>query len=577
MISNSEDKAEVDVTKQGTEDPQKQEGENSEEEVLEAHTDEKDKKDKDPEPDGGRQADTSAEPGKKTEEADAGKETPEELVHQFKSILNREKEAGGTESKSPLSSIEQLKQADKNWGMRFTESSFQNSTFIINQDGGNTKAREPGENLLAVEDDREILKWCSEHYRDFYFSFFLAACILDRQPYSMIDHMAREIHQLFLQKGVERDEKEESSLIYKTRMAEILGLIEYQDFVRVRGIEVETDFLRLPDPQQAIQYLPLLIKEFPEIRLLLCDYLTKKIISTYWKRTDYMIISGCSEALSVVGAADLQFFNEQIIRRFLNERSSGTDFCLAGVLKRMYQMDPCRGFVKTCVMQWGQLRNNPHYVLASLYLCGMLGGQESLVRDIWKIVLEQVLEEVSVQEKPKDMRYSGMLAEFFDSGNRNISYYKGLIHAFYDKNAQAERDHDWRLREGVGLIFLLFIMSDLGNCEYRGMENGRKDMLSIRIMEKLDRKSGMELACLWALALQNRQWPREGWEVLEQYLGNYKAYDGEAVERLAFFFYWVRQALRNHQVDAFLQNCAVKGGKRAELASDIYKRLKRGE
>lgn len=502
---------------------------------------------------------------KESVEDKADSRTVEKLLSQFKAFSNRDK--AGENQEEPLTSIERLREAERNWGMRFSESSFQNPTFIINQ-GTNqdVKTTGLGENLLAVEDESEILKWCSEHYRDLCFSFFLAVCILDRQPYGKIDDMARELHQLFLPQVEEKDGIEESNRIYKTQMLKILGITEYLDFTKVRGVRLEVDFLRLPYPEQSVRYLQLLIKEFPEMRSVLCGYLTKKIIDVYRKNADYIIISGCSEALSVISAADLQFFNDQIIPQFLQRSSSGTDLCLAGVLKRIYHMDKCREYVVKCITQWGQLQNNPHCVLTSLYLCGMIGRQEFLVRDIWNIVLGQILNEISEQDESRRQRYFDILIELFESGSRNISYYKGVIHAFFDKLIQAERERDWGTLEGVSFIFLLFLMSDLGN---------KQDMLLVRIMGTLDQKTGKELSCLWAATLQNRQFPKEAWNVLECYLERYDTYDSQVIERIAFFFYWVNQALGNNQVDIFLKRCMAKNRKKTGLASDIYKRINR--
>jgi hypothetical protein len=495
----------------------------------------------------------------------------DDLLNRYKTSRKKEDSVDGEDS---VSQIEHLRQEFKNWGMKFAGSAIQNSTFVVNNMTYKENLKEDAKkNLLGETNEGELLTWCSEHYQDFHFAMFLAICILDRQPYQMIYQMARELHKIFVA-GIKKENDGKEDKIFKSQISEVLGIIGYTDLVYVRGVMTEVDFLRLPLHEQAEQYIQLMVKEFPELKYTLSDYLVKKVISVYGSRHNYIIISGCMEALAFIASSDLPFFNEQVIPRFLHQKMAGIDFCLAVLLGKLYNKSGCKSFVKACVVQWGQLKNNPHCSLAALYVCSMLGKQENLVRDIWTRILDRLIEELT-EESDVGESYFDILQEFFNSGNRNISYHKGVIHAFYMRisiaEKELERDH-WDL---LNLIFLLFIVEDYDNCNIsESKPDNEQDMIWIRIFQKLDKKTGQELTELWYLALDNRMCPKEVWDLLEDYLAKYKNYKNDDIERLAFFFYHINQRMGRNRGLLFLKECSKRSPHSIQIAEQIYNRIK---
>lgn len=288
------------------------------------------------------------------------------------------------------------------------------------------------------------------------------------------------------------------------------------------------------------------------------------------------MISGCMEALAFIAAADLQFFNGHIVTRFLRKKATEMDFCLSVLLGRLYHRRECRDFVKACVIQWGQLKNNPHCSLTALYVCSMLGKQENLVRDIWIRILDRLIEEFTEEfiEESTGRLYFDILPELFRSGNLDISYYKGVIHAFYIQIMAAEKKRERVRWEFLNLIFLLFIEEDYGNCDLSEGKPNKRDMVWIKIFKKLDRQTGEELTELWYLALDNRMYPREIWELLEAYLAEYQDYGTDDIEKLAFFFYHINQRMGRNRGLLFLKECWERSLHPNPMAKQIYNRIK---
>lgn len=497
------------------------------------------------------------------------KEEAEDLIGQYRDLLkkeNREKGEAGS------SSLDELREIDENWGMQFSKSVIRDSYFIINSNSKESGKKNRKNNILGTMNDREILEWSSEHYKDYIFAVFLAVCVLDCQVYEDILQMGRELQDILEAKN-HSDSTDTDIWNYKSRIRETLGLVEYRDKIYVRGTEQEADFLRLPSHEQSGYYIRLLIKEFPELKLMLGPYLVSKIFDTCRNRRNYLVVGGCTEALANIGNEDVLFFNTQILHLFLVKRTDEADYCLAMLLKQMYLMEQNRKYVITCAEQWGRITNNPHYPLTVLYLCGMLKDQEDFVWGVWETLLDTLLKEIMDGEALAENSYYLNLLEFFRSGNRQIGYYKGVIHAFYHKSRQMEKE---RKREKLHLLetlFLLLVMYDYDSCDLSCSLKRRRDMLWVELMEQMDGRTGRELTFLWAQALNNRKQHGEGWHILQMYLDKYESWDENDVGRLAFFFYWINQMLGNNQACSFLKKCMLKKQGRLLIAEKIYKRI----
>ena len=477
-----------------------------------------------------------------------------------------------------MSEVDLLRQIENNYGVSFFDSHVKNPLFIINQ-GGSAQhvSKEPGEDLLYKLDDAGIISWCSEHYKDSYFAMFLAVCILDRRPYSSIYEMAMELKERF---GVLADSAasntEKESLVFKSQFVKVLGIAEYRDDVIVRKEKIETDFLRLPSPELAGVYLQLLAREFPEIKQLLSDYLLRKITASRRNPGDNTTVKGCIDALTYLGAADLQYFDTTVIPQFFGIKTETADYCLAMILYQLYGMADYRQFVRSCVEHWGRLENSPHRTLTALYICGMVGDQTYVVRDIWISVLTSMIREMSQdQDSEHRLLYMQMLPELFRSGERKVKYYEGVIHAFsymVGRACEQKRRQDER---NLYDIFLLGIMDDFSRCSLRASGKRKQDMLWVRIFDRIGPKTREKLASLWAGALKSRMIPKIGWDILEQYLAENREADPEAIERLALFFRCINQTYGGSRGMEFLNRCARRGQDSSETAKKIYERLER--
>lgn len=497
------------------------------------------------------------------------------LQAQAESLL---KNRGVPESEDTMSDVDLLRQIENNYGVSFLGTHVQNPLFIINQGIQEQKiSKNPGEDLLYKLDDVGIISWCSEHYKDSYFAMFLAMCVLDRHPYSEIYEMAMEIKSCFMSLAEARTKDiTEEQLVFKSQFVKVLGIDEYRDDVVVRMQKIEADFLRLPSPKVAGIYLQLLAREFPEIKQFLSEYLFKKIISFRRNPKNNTVIKGCMNALTYLGAADLQFFDNNMIPWFLGEKTEMADYCLAVVLYQMYDMSGCRPFVRHCIEFWGKLRNSPHCTLTALYVCGMLGDQEYIVRDIWIRVLSRIIQEMSEDSGDRNgLLYMRFIPELFRSGERRIGYYKGVIHAFSYMIQNAVRERNWQDEMVLYNVFLLGIMDDFGRCNLKTSSHRKQDMLWIRMFEKIEQKTGNELTALWVGALKSRWMPQTGWKILEQYLAENQNAEGETVERLAFFFYCINRMYGSDRPMIFLEYCVRRGQGSAAVAGKIYERLER--
>lgn len=493
------------------------------------------------------------------------------LIHQYK--MNHEKNISGKDEEM-FSTVELLRQAEENWGMQFSGSRIENATFVVhNNPGTNSISKESKKNLLGVLNEKELLHWCSEHYRDMYFSMLLAVCILDRQPYQTIYLMAKELREIFVKSSADSEE-EDNGWFFKTDILDTLGLVGYTDNISVRNAAQEVDFLRLPVHEQAEKYIQLMVNEVPELKAALTKYLAGKIISVCKSRRNYMIVSGCIEALTFIAAADLPFFNDHIIPVFLKQKTAEMDFCLSVLLGKLYRKSACKDFVENCVVQWGRLKNNPHCSLTALNVCGLLGKQENLVRDIWIGILDRISDELMIGYPKSGMSYCDNLHDFFQSGNRNLSYYKGAIHAFTIQLKAAEADRAYDRWNFLVTVFLLFLIDDYNSCNVSGTGMKKKDMIWIRIFKKLDSRTGQELTKLWCLALDSRNAPKEVWKLLETYLSEYKDYTEDDIDNLAFFFYHINKGTGDNRALLFLKTCSEKGLHSAGIAGQVYKRIK---
>lgn len=504
----------------------------------------------------------------------ASSEKEDDLVNKFKNIRKSDNLENEEDS---ASMIQKLMQTEKNMGMKFSESKIENATFIINNhmpSDGSPQAKEH-RNLLCDTNRIEFLEWCSSHYQDLHFSMMLAVCILDRHPYQEIDKMARELHYVF-KKQTEEDDTQKVGWNFKSQIAEVLGVVEYTDFTSVREVQVEADFWRLPIHKLSEECIQRLVKEFPELKHALTRYLIKKIMEVFGSGHNYMIVSSCLEALAFIGSADLLFFNENVLKILLHQNSVGMDYCLSVLLVKLYAKSKCRKFVITCVEQWAKVKNQPHCSLVVLYVCSCIGGQEMLVRDIWMNILDKQVEEIldGCGNEKQGMSYFDMMRELFESGNRNFSYHKGVIHAFYLKGKKAEMERDWEKVKCLNLLFLLCLMDDYACCHVSGNQACHRSMVWLSILRKLDEKTGKELIHLWCSALNNRIYPKEGWDILERYLAEYENYDLNDVEGLAFFFYHMNQQMGKDRGLYFLKRCAERKRNPIILAGQIYKRIK---
>lgn len=493
----------------------------------------------------------------------------ENLVNQYRKRKAAENDTG---EENDASTIEQLRQIEINRGMQFSGSYIDRATFII--DGTESQAqltKVKTINLIGEKDEGKFLEWCVNHYQDFNFSMLLALCILDRQPYQTIYQMARELREI-LSNPSDEDKVDKKRWISKSHIAETLGIIQYSDITLVRGVEQEVEFMRFPVHEQAEQYIRLLVNEFSELRYMLTKYLTEKIIGIYGSRHNYIVISGCMEALAYIGMTDLQFFNDQIIPRLLQKKNIGMDYCVSVLLGKLYRKKECRNFVKTCVVQWGQLKNNPHNLLTALYVCSALGRQEALVCDIWMNVLEQLVDELMTGNVLGKISYMDMLRGLFKSGDRNISYYKGVIHAFHMQTLQAEKNWEREKLHYINTFFLLFLLEDYAGCDVSGLKSNKRDMIWIGIFQKLDEKTGKELTGLWHRVLDSRDYSKESWKLLEDYLNEYQNYSDDDIERLVFFFYHIDRKIGNNQGIFFLKECAEKNEK--SIAKHVYEKIR---
>lgn len=515
-----------------------------------------------------RNQDKEPETEKNSGESDQSKEVKEkaeDLIGNYKGLLEKEKE-----EQSP---VEQLREILENWGMQFSQSTIRNSTFIINQNSKEIKKKKADQkDILGTMDDRKILEWGSEHYKDYIFAVFLAVCILDCQTYENILVMGEELHDVI---GRKKDEEPSDMGIcnYKSKIRETLGVIEYRDKVYVRGIEQETDFLCLPSHKQSGHYIRLFVKEFPGLKRLLGSYLAAKIFETCKNRRNYLVVGGCTEALANIGDEDVTFFNTRILPLFFEKRTDEADYCLAMLLKQIYLMGQNRKYVITCAEQWGRITNNPHYPLTVLYLCGMIKNQENFVWGVWETLLNVLVKEIESGAIFAVNSYYINLREFFRSGNKELSHYKGVIHAFYNKIKAAQKEGKREETDILGTLFLLLILNDYQDCDLSGTTKKKRRMLWVEMMEQLDRKTGQELVFLWKQALKHRQHPREGWNILRLYLDKYESWCEEDLEKLAFFFYQINEALGNDQAYSFLKKCMLKSWGKLLVAEKIYERI----
>ncbi len=498
-------------------------------------------------------------------------EAKDDLINQYRKSIEAENTA---DADNVASTIELMRQAEINRGMQFSGSYIDRATFIMSASEHQVQpAKEPSVNLLGETDKEKFLLWCVEQYQNFCFSMLLAVCILDRQPYQTIYQMARELQDILSDTTVEADD-EKKDWISKSNIVATLGIIQYSDITSVRGVDLEVEFLRLPVHEQAEHYIQLMVNEFSELKSILTKYLTEKISKTYGTKHNYIVISGCMEALSYIGMTDLQFFNDQIIPRFLLRKNICMDYCVAVLLGKLYKKRESRDFVKACTVQWGQLKNNPHNLLAALYVCSILGNQENLVHDIWMNVLDQLVEELINGKSLGKISHIDMLQGLFKSGNRNISYYKGVIHAFHMQILRAENNWEQEKLHLLNTIFFLFLFEDYVSCNISENKSSKREMIWIKIFQKLDTRTGKELTDLWCMLLDSNEYSKECWKLLEDYLEEYQNYEYTDVEILTFFFYHINYKLGNNQVIYFLEECTKKSEKTLPIAMQIYEELK---
>lgn len=497
----------------------------------------------------------------------------EDWVNQYKKSRNLENDA---DSENDSIIVEQMRQAEVNWGMQFSGSHIDRATFIIDNNRPLVPPMITNDvtvNLLGEKDEGKFLQWCVAHYMDFNFSALLAVCILDRQTYRTIYQMAKELQEI-LSESAKENEEVKKEWISKSQLAKTLGVIQYSDVTLIRGIESTVDFLRLPVHEQAEHIVCLLINEFSELKCLLSRYLINKITQIYGSKHNYMVISGCMEALSYIGIADLEFFNDQILPGFLHKRKISMDYCVSVLLGKLYRKEEFKEYVQTCVVQWGQLKNNPDNLLVSLYVCSMLGNQEYLVCDIWMNVLDELIKEFLTGNSLGSMSHIERLQGLFKSGNRNISYYKGVIHAFYKKMQQEEQHWNRYKISFLNTIFFLFLFEDYASSNVSGRKANRRTMIFIHIFQKLDEKTGKELTNLWCRVLQSRENAKECWKLLEDYLKNYEDYNDSDIEMLGFFFYHINRKMGDNQAIYFLKECVKENGQIIPLARQICKMIK---
>lgn len=504
-----------------------------------------------------------------SEKSESSPNSKEDLIDQYKRSRTSESD---TDSGNDASEIDQIRLAVENWGMQFANSHFDRPEINIYNSIPPTQLTEDTTiNLLGEQDKDEFLKWCIKHYQEFSFSILLAVCILDRQPYQEIYQMATELQKILAESA---DEDDHSNLISKSHIIETLGLILYSDITRVRGVDLEVEFVCLPNHEQAEKYIQLLINEFSELKYMLTKYLTEKISKLYGNRHSYIVISGCIEALSYIGMADLQFFNNQILPRFIQKGNIGMDYCVSVLLEKLYSRRECRDFVKACTVQWGKLRNNPHNLLISLYVCSKLGKQETLVRDIWMNALNQLTEELITGNFLGKISHINMLQGLFKSGNRNISYYKGVIHAFHIQMLQAERNWEKEKLYLLNTVFLLFLYEDYSSCNVSEYHSRKRDMIWVGIFPKLDGVTGKELTDLWCRILSSKEHSKDSWKLLEDYLDEYQNYEDSDVDKLVFFFYHINRRLGHDQGIYFLRECTEKSEKPMSIVKRVYKKIK---
>lgn len=490
-------------------------------------------------------------------------------------ILNYFKEALGKQGEEE-SFIELLRHTEKNYGVKFSEASIQNATFVINQAGkqGDGEA-ESEENICGIlGDDGRILRWCSDHYGDAYFFMFLAVCIMDEQPYDKIYDMSRELMEAFLT-GRERGEREpETSVIYKSRVIRTLGLIDYKDVTISRGEKAETDFLRFPLREQADYYIRLICGEYLDIKEKLSLYLVTKIDSLMDRKTDFVVVSRSIEALSWISILDVSYFNQNIIPIMEARKKAPIDYALAIILYYLYKNEQCQSFVRKCVENWSCVDNSPHYPLTALYVCALVGNQDCMVEVVWKTVLRALVKESRLR-RPMSAPYHSLILDFFDSGDRDTGYYKGFFRGFYGQLCEAEEKRDREARNHLSFLFLLFLMQDCGQCDMRRDGRKKQDMISVRIYEKLDEKGRVQLSHLWVTALKDRKSPKVGWTVLEDYLLKYDDYREADIDRLAEFFLYLEQEYGGGAVSLFLLCCCRREKRKAVIAGAVYQRMKK--
>ena len=497
----------------------------------------------------------------------------EDWINQYKKSRNLENDA---DSENDSIIVEQMRQAEVNWGMQFSGSHIDRATFIIDNNRPLVPPMITNDvtvNLLGEKDEGKFLQWCVAHYTDFNFSALLAVCILDRQTYRTIYQMAKELQEI-LSESAKENEEVEKEWISKSQLAKTLGVIQYSDVTLIRGIESTVDFLRLPVHEQAEHIVCLLINEFSELKCLLSRYLINKITQIYGSKHNYMVISGCMEALSYIGIADLEFFNDQILPDFLHKRKISMDYCVSVLLGKLYRKEEFKEYVQTCVVQWGQLKNNPDNLLVSLYVCSMLGNQEYLVCDIWMNVLDELIKEFLTGNSLGSMSHIERLQGLFKSGNRNISYYKGVIHAFYKKMQQEEQHWNRYKISFLNTIFFLFLFEDYASSNVSGRKANRRTMILLHLFQKLADKTGKELTNLWCRVLQSKENAKECWKLLEDYLKNYEDYNDSDIEMLGFFFYHINRKMGDNQAIYFLKECVKENGQIIPLARQICKIIK---
>lgn len=192
----------------------------------------------------------------------------EDWVNQYKKSRNLENDA---DSENDSIIVEQMRQAEVNWGMQFSGSHIDRATFIIDNNRPLVPPMITNDvtvNLLGEKDEGKFLQWCVAHYMDFNFSALLAVCILDRQTYRTIYQMAKELQEI-LSESAKENEEVKKEWISKSQLAKTLGVIQYSDVTLIRGIESTVDFLRLPVHEQAEHIVCLLINEFSELKCLL--------------------------------------------------------------------------------------------------------------------------------------------------------------------------------------------------------------------------------------------------------------------------------------------------------------------